>query len=111
MPTVSEKNLRAALGNIVHFGDTDVLRFPLERHWFAVDEDSVVLLLQRIDSDFDEYVGTYPVTFVKSLTGVGYNVFRAVTQIDPIWSLPPIRSKRRGARATGGCRASARIRR
>jgi hypothetical protein len=86
MPTVSEKSLRAALGNIAHFGDTDVLPFPLERQWFAGDEDSVILLLQSIDSDFDEYVGAYPVTFVKSLTGVGYNGFRAVTQIDPLWN-------------------------
>ncbi len=86
MPTVSDLSLRAAIGNIVHFGDTDVLPFPLERQWFAGDEDSVVKLLHDIDEDFEEYVAEYPVTFVKSLTGVGYNGFRAVTQIDPIWN-------------------------
>ena len=86
MPTVYEGSLRAAIGNIVHFGDTDVLPFPLEQQWFAGDKDAVVKLLQSIDDDCDEYVADYPVTFVKSLTGVGYNGFRAVTQIDPIWN-------------------------
>src|SRR6266581_4846002 len=86
MSTVSESSLRSAIANIVHFGDTDVLPFPLERHWFAGDDDAVVTLLQNLDDSFEDYVADYPVTFVKSLTGVGYNGFRAVTQIDPVWN-------------------------
>lgn len=86
MATVKEESIRTALANITHFGDTDVLPFPLERQWFAGDLDAVVRLLQDIDADFDNQVANYPVTFVKSLTGVGYNGFRAVTQIDPVWN-------------------------
>lgn len=87
MPTVSEANLRLALANVVHFGDTDVLPLPLERHWFAGDEAGAVSLLQSLDDDFDSYIANYPVVFVKSLTGVGYNGFRPVTQIDPVWNV------------------------
>lgn len=42
--TVSEASIRAAISNIVHFGDTDVLPFPLERSWFTGDTDEVVKL-------------------------------------------------------------------
>lgn len=86
MPTVNEQNLRAAVANVVHFGDTDVLPFPLERTWFQGDTDEVVKLLADVDHRFDVYLADYPVTFVRTLTGVGYNGFRAVTQIEPIWN-------------------------
>jgi hypothetical protein len=85
MPIVSEKSLRFAVKNIVHFGDTDVFPFPMERRWFEADEEAVIKLLQTIDGGFDEALALYPVTFVKSLAGVGYHGFRAATQIDPIW--------------------------
>lgn len=84
--TISEASMRIAISNIVHFGDTDVLPFPLERHWFTDEPDSVLELLQRIDKNFDDHLGSYPITFAKTLTGVGYNGFRAVTQIDPLWN-------------------------
>lgn len=87
MPIACEASIRLALGNIVHFGDTDVFPFPLERTWFDSDEESVVRLLQELDDTFEAFLGAYPVTFVKSLTGVGYHGFRAATQIDPIWDV------------------------
>lgn len=86
MATVSEKALRAAIANVVHFGDTDVLPFPLEHHWLAGDEEGIVQVLQQLDQEFEGFIADYPVTFAKSLAGVGYNGFRAVTQIDPIWN-------------------------
>jgi hypothetical protein len=67
MATASEKSIRAALSNIVHFGDTDVFPFPLEKYWFATDLDEVVKLLQACDQNFHSLVGDYPLTFVKSL--------------------------------------------
>jgi hypothetical protein len=82
----SEASIRAAISNIVHFGDTDVFPFPLEKQWFDGDTDQVVKLLLELDSQFHSLVGDYPVTFVKSLTGVGYNGFRAATQIEPVWN-------------------------
>lgn len=84
--TASEASIRAAISNIAHFGDTDVFPYPLEKLWFADDTEEVVKLLQAIDKDFNGLVASYPVTFVKSLTGVGYNGFRAVTQIEPLWN-------------------------
>ena len=84
--TASEASIRSAISNIVHFGDTDVFPFPLEKRWFEGDTAEVVKLLKGIDKDFHTLVADYPVTFVKSLTGVGYNGFRAVTQIEPVWN-------------------------
>lgn len=86
MPTVSDASILLALRNIVHFGDTDVFPLPLERSWFEDDEAGVLEVLRRFDAHFDETVGSYPVTCEKILTGVGYNGFRAATQIDPLWN-------------------------
>jgi hypothetical protein len=86
MPTVADASILLALKNIVHFGDTDVFPLPLERHWFEEDEPGVLAVLRNFDVRFDETVGSYPVTFEKVLTGVGYNGFRAATQIDPLWN-------------------------
>ncbi len=86
MPTVSEQSIRRAIDNIVRFGDTDVLPFPIELRWLAGDVDEAVKLLQTIDLRFDDYLSEYPIIAVKSLTGVGYNGFRPITQIDPIWN-------------------------
>jgi hypothetical protein len=58
MPVVSETSLKASLQNIVHFGDTDVLPFPLERHWFSSAEQDVVGVLQAIDKDFDAHLAS-----------------------------------------------------
>lgn len=86
MPTVTDESLRLALKNIVHFGDTDVFPLPLERHWFEEDEAGVLGILRGFDTNFEQTVASYPVTSEKVLTGVGYNGFRAATQIDPLWN-------------------------
>src|SRR5438132_1707735 len=85
MPTVDDRTLRNAVQHIARHGDTDVFPFPLEKHWFADDEDGVVALLKDVDRDFDGFIAKYPMLAVKSLAGVGYNGFRAATQIDPLW--------------------------
>lgn len=84
--TVSDTSLRLAVRNVAQHGDTDVFPFPLENHWFHDQEDVVVGLLRDIDDHFDDRVVSYPVTFDRRLAGVGYNGFRAVTQIDPLWN-------------------------
>jgi len=83
---VSEQSLRFAVRNIAEHGDTDVFPFPLENHWFHDEQDVVVGLLRQLDDDFDDRLIAYPVTFARVLAGVGYNGFRAVTQIEPLWN-------------------------
>ncbi len=87
MPIVSDPSFHLAIQNVVHFGDTDVFPFPLENHWFAEDADGVITLLRAFDDDFDGVLARYPVTCERTLAGVGYNGFRAATQIDPLWNL------------------------
>ena len=83
---VSDRNLEFAVQNIARYGDTDVFPFPLENHWLHDTPKDVVGLLSRLDRDFDGWLRSYPVTFVKSLSSVGYFGFRGATQIDPIWN-------------------------
>jgi hypothetical protein len=83
---VSEQSLRFAVRNIAAHGDTDVFPFPLENQWFHDEEDVVVGLLRDLDDNFVDRLISYPITSVRSLTGVGYNGFRAVTQIEPLWN-------------------------
>ena len=40
----------------------------------------------QIDGNFDDWLRAYPVNFVTGLSGVGYNGFRAATQIDSLWN-------------------------
>lgn len=72
--------------NIAQHGDTDVFPFPLENHWFHDEEDVVVGLLRDLDDNFDDRLVSHPLTWARSLAGVGYNGFRAVTQIEPLWN-------------------------
>lgn len=83
---VSDASLRLAVQNIAAYGDTDVFPFPLENSWFYDQEDVVIGLLRDIDDNFEARLISYPVTYTRSLTGVGYSGFRAVTQIEPIWN-------------------------
>src|SRR5687767_11254682 len=83
---VSEDSLRFAVRNVAHWGDTDVLPFPLENHWFHDAEDDVVALLSDLDSSFEEWLADYPLLFDRALSAVGYVGFRGTTQIDPIWN-------------------------
>src|SRR5881397_775620 len=82
----SEASLRFAVRNVAKWGDTDVLPFPLENHWFHDAEDDVVALLTGLDQDFEKWLSDYPLLFDKVLAAVGYVGFRGATQIDPIWN-------------------------
>lgn len=84
--TVSKEVALFAIQNVARFGDTDVFPFPLENHWFHDAGDDVADLLMQLDTDFDEWLRLYPVNFATGLSSVGYNGFRAATQIDPIWN-------------------------
>lgn len=86
MPILAESSIRAAISNIEHFGDTDIFPFPLEKIWLADPAGGVFDLLQEIDTNFDSFITANPLFFITSLAGVGYNGFRAATQIDPIWN-------------------------
>ena len=83
---VSRQSIELAVRNIAHWGDTDVLPFPLENHWFYDAEDQVVKLLAGLDRSFDQWLTVYPVKFERCLSNVGHIGYRGVTQIDPIWN-------------------------
>jgi hypothetical protein len=83
---LTDESILFAVRNIARHGDTDVFPFPLENHWFHDDEAEVVKLLRGIDDDFDLQLRSHPIHFVKSLSSVGHNGFRAATQIDPLWN-------------------------
>ena len=83
---VSKQSIELAVRNIAHWGDTDVLPFPLENHWFYDAEDQVVKLLAGLDRNFEQWLTVYPVKFERCLSNVGHIGYRGVTQIDPIWN-------------------------
>ena len=83
---VSKDSIKLAVHNIVAWGDTDVLPFPLENHWFHDAPDKIVGLLKKLDDKFDSWLETYPVAFDRCLSSVGHTGYRGVTQIDPIWN-------------------------
>jgi hypothetical protein len=83
---ITEETARFAIRNVAKHGDTDVFPYPLENHWFHDSEDAVADLLMQLDKGFDDWLKAYPVHFVTGLSSVGYNGFRAATQIDPIWN-------------------------
>lgn len=83
---VSKDSLLLAVRNVAQWGDTDVLPFPLENHWFHDAEDEVVSVLTELDAGFDKWLSDYPLSFDKALSAVGYVGFRSATQIDPIWN-------------------------
>ena len=83
---ISRGNALFAVRNVARHGDTDVYPYPLENHWFHDAEESVTGLLMKLDNDFDGWLRSYPLSYTTGLSGVGYNGFRAATQIDPIWN-------------------------
>jgi Reverse transcriptase (RNA-dependent DNA polymerase) len=83
---ISRESALFAVRNIARYGDTDVYPYPLENHWFHDAENSIVDLLIQLDSDFEGWLKSYPLSYTTGLSSVGYNGFRAATQIDPIWN-------------------------
>jgi hypothetical protein len=83
---ISRTNALFAVRNVAKNGDTDVYPYPIENHWFHDAEDAVADLLMALDADFEVWLRSYPVSFSTGLSSVGYNGFRAATQIDPIWN-------------------------
>lgn len=86
MPVVTDESLLLAIRNVAYWGDTDVLPFPIENHWFHDAEDDVHRLLSGLDKKFDEWLTQYPILSFRGLSSVGYTGYRGATQIDPIWN-------------------------
>lgn len=83
---ISRANALFAVRNVARHGDTDVYPYPLENHWFYDAEETVADLLMKLDSDFEGWLRSYPLSYTTGLSSVGYNGFRAATQIDPVWN-------------------------
>jgi len=75
-----------ALGNIVCFGDTDVLPFPFELQAFREEAQEAAALLQDHIGKFDTRFATHPPQHERTLVRAGYTGFRWVTQLDPLWN-------------------------
>ena len=67
---VSKDSLLLAFRNVAQWGDTDVLPFPLENHWFHDAEDEVVSVLTELDGAFDTWLSGYPLSFGRDFRQV-----------------------------------------
>jgi hypothetical protein len=81
-----EKHFQAAIDNITHLGDTDVLPFPIENQIFFDKRNDAVQLLKDIHLDLRAALQATPPVNESMLTSVGYTGFRWATQIDPLWN-------------------------
>jgi len=77
-----------AIGNVTHYGDTDVFPFPVENMTFFDKPADSIQLLERLHSlptqEFHRSLSGF--IHEEGLTAVGYNGFRWATQMDPFWN-------------------------
>lgn len=78
--------LELAVDNIIKFGDTDVFPYPIENRIFYDSKPEILKLLHDMYNKFDDHIQDTPPLFENMLAAAGYNGFRWVTQIDPIWN-------------------------
>lgn len=83
---VMERHFQRALKNISRYGDTDVFPYPLENSVFYDCEKEIISLLNEIHSDFEKRLNSESPFNENQLAPVGYNGFRWVTQLDPMWN-------------------------
>lgn len=86
MPTITNEAADLAVGNIAHFGDTDIFPYPIENRLFYDSPSDVKKILFDIDADFEKATADFPILNSKNLSVVGYGGFRWGAQIDPIWN-------------------------
>ena len=84
--TALEDSIEFAIENIIRYGDTDIFPYPLERKIFRDKKGSVLELLNKVKTKFEETLNQMPAEHEKLLNAVGYTGFRQGTQIDPIWN-------------------------
>ena len=82
-----EEYFSRAIANVVKYGDTDVLPFPIENHVFHDCRTETINLLHSLHSDFEQWLTNYPPSNEGALAPVSYTGFRWATQIDPLWNL------------------------
>lgn len=78
--------INAAVKNIASHGDTDIFPFPFECHLFHDSPQKCVELIEKIHSDFDNYMASYGPDIIETLSQVGYTGFRWAAQIEPFWN-------------------------
>ncbi|MEO5797200.1 MAG: RNA-directed DNA polymerase [Rhodoferax sp.] len=86
MTVISISAADLAIGNIAHFGDTDIFPFPIENRLFYDSPKEVQKVLLEIDADFEKAIAEIPILSSKNLSVVGYGGFRWGAQIDPVWN-------------------------
>jgi hypothetical protein len=82
-----QKAMNKALDNVIKLGDTDVFPRSFEMAMLADSRPAVLELLSKTHLKFQDMLIAAPPVNDKVLAAVGYNGFRAVTQVDPIWNL------------------------
>lgn len=81
-----DQAIEASLRNIATHGDTDIFPFPFETYVFYDNLDSCKQLLQKLHSNFEDYLASYSPFTIVTLTPVGYTGFRWATQVEPFWN-------------------------
>lgn len=86
MPLVSDEYFKLALKNIAKLGDTDVFPLPFENHVLFDKQEKVLELLQQMSLNIDDELAKNRPRTHSALAPAGYNGYRWVTQIDPLWN-------------------------
>jgi hypothetical protein len=82
-----EKYFNASIDNVVGHGDTDIFPLPIENIIIRDQRDSIIDLLNQIDSNFVNQLTENPPHHIECLAPVGLTGFRWASQLDPIWNL------------------------
>lgn len=77
---------KLAIDNISKFGDTDIFPYPIENALFYDKPNEVKAILEKISTDFDNWIIDNPVESISSCIPVGITGFRWAANIDPIWN-------------------------
>jgi hypothetical protein len=85
-PMKIEQAFQAAIKNIATHGDTDIFPFPFETNIFFDQSNECLSNLQKMHTDFEHYLATYPPESIVTLSQVGYTGFRWATLIEPFWN-------------------------
>lgn len=78
--------LKLAIKNVSHYGDTDIFPFPMENALFYDLPDKVEVLIADMETNFNDWNSKYPVECIRTCVPVGYTGYRWATTIDPLWN-------------------------
>jgi Reverse transcriptase (RNA-dependent DNA polymerase) len=86
VPLLPKSDLRKAVDNVAHWGDTDIFPLPVENHVFHDMPEKVADHLADLAENFESEFTRTPFDSYSTLAPVGYTGFRWATQVEPVWN-------------------------